>query len=489
MTQENRDLVGTVSVAAEATVRDALAAIDAGGLGVVLLVGTDGRFAGLVTDGDIRRALLAGVGLGQRLEDVPRPSPRVGRVGMSPEEVAGLLNDSIRVLPLLDDEGRVADVAAFDRRARLPVAEPFLGELELRYVVECVLSGWVSSAGEFVKRFERQFAEFCGTRHAVSASNGTTALHLAFAALGLGPGDEVIVPTLTFIATANTVSYTGATPIFVDSDPTTWTLDPELVARAVTPRTKAIVPVHLYGHPADMDAISEIAGRHGIAVVEDAAEAHGALYKGRPVGGIGRVGIFSFYGNKIVTTGEGGMLVTDDDGLAERLRILRDHGTEPGRRYHHPVIGFNYRLTNIQAALGVAQMEKIDEIVASKLRIAERYGRGLSGVQGIELPPQEPWARNVFWLYSILVDEGRFGRSRDDLAAHLEAAGVETRPVFPPLHTQPVYRHVEGSFPCAEDLGRRGLSLPSAVGLDDAEVDRVVDAIAAAARHHQPARR
>jgi perosamine synthetase len=479
----NAELVATISIASDATVRDTLETIDRGGLGTALLVGRDdGRFAGIVTDGDIRRALLAGMTLDARVAEVPRPKPSVGRVGMTTEQVAAVFSEHVRVVPLLDDDDRVADLAVFDSRARLPVAEPFLGELELRYVSECVLSGWVSSAGPFVRRFEDVFAAFCGSRHAVATSNGTTALHLVLAAIGVGPGDEVVVPTLTFVATANAVTYTGARPVLVDSERSTWNIDPEQVAAAITPRTKAIVPVHLYGHPAEMDALRGTARAHGLTVVEDAAEAHGARYRGQPVGSIGDAGIFSFYGNKIVTTGEGGMVVTDDDALAERLRMLRDHGAAPGRRYHHPVVGFNYRLTNLQAALGVAQMERLDEILAAKRRIADRYRTALEGVPGITLPPQQPWAHNVHWLYSILVSEDVFGLSRDELTDRLDAAGVETRPVFPPLHTQPPYAAGGGSYPVAEELAGRGLSLPSAVGLRDDEIDRVAGLIARAGR-------
>jgi perosamine synthetase len=467
-----------MSVPAGATVGDAMRAIDRGELGLALLVAPDGRFAGLVTDGDLRRALLGGLSLESPLADVPRPQPHTARVGSSFEDVAALFSESVRVLPLLDEAGRVADLAIYDSWTRLPVAEPFLGEEELRYVSECVLSGWVSSAGTFVRRFEELFAERCGVEHALAVSNGTAALHVALAALGIGPGDEVIVPALTFVATANAVVYTGATPVFADSEPVTWNVDPEAVAAAISPRTKAIVAVHLYGHPAEMDAI--LAAARGIPVVEDAAEAHGALYRGRPVGALGRVGTFSFYGNKIVTTGEGGMVVTDDAELAARVRLLRDHGMEPGRRYWHPVLGFNYRLTNLQAALGVAQLEKLDQILAAKRRITERYAAGLRGLPGLVLPPEEPWARNVHWLYSILVDD------RDAVMDGLEAAGIESRPFFTPLHQQPLYASGE-RLPVAEGLAERGLSLPSAVTLAPGEIDRVVATLASLVRAREPA--
>jgi perosamine synthetase len=274
----------------------------------------------------------------------------------------------------------------------IPVAEPLLDGNELAYVSDCITSGWVSSIGDYIPRLERDFACFCGVKHAIAASNGTTALHLALAVLGIGPGMEVIVPTLTFIATANVVHYTGATPIFADSDPRTGNLDPADVARKITPATRAIIPVHLYGHPADMDAISALARAHNLAVIEDAAEAHGAEYKGRRVGALGQLAAFSFYGNKIITTGEGGMITTDDDALAAQARSLRDHGMSPTRRYWHPVIGYNYRLTNLQAALGVAQMERIVEFIARKRAIAALYQQYLADLPGLALPVEESWA-------------------------------------------------------------------------------------------------
>jgi perosamine synthetase len=474
--------IAAISVTPNATIRRAMQAIDAGALGLALIVNPDdGRFLGLVSDGDVRRALLSGMGLEACVWDVPRPEPKTAPLGAPLTEVAASFSDPVRVVPLLDTNGVPRDLAVMDRRMRLPVAEPSLGARELEYVSECILTGWISSAGRFVARFEEQFAAFCQTPYAVATSNGTTALHLALDALGIGPGDEVIVPTLTFIATANAVRYVGARPVFVDSDADTWNLDPRLVEAAVTPRTKAIIPVHLYGHPADMDPICDIARRHGFPVVEDAAEAHGAKYKGRPVGQLGDVAVFSFYGNKIVTTGEGGMVTTSSKDIAERVRMLRDHGMSPQQRYWHPVLGYNYRLTNLQAAVGVAQMERVDAILADKLRIAQTYARGLARVRGIVLPPQAPWASNVYWLYSVIVDAQVYGRSRDELMAALRQDGIDTRPLFHPVHTQPIYRTGQ-HLPVAERLARDGLSLPSAVGLRQEDIQRVTDAIAAHAR-------
>jgi perosamine synthetase len=474
-----QERIRAATVPASTSIRDAMLAIDRGALGVALLVDADTEtFHGLVTDGDLRRALLAGSGLQAPVADVPRPPSRTARAGTPPSEIAGMFDEPVRVVPLLDEGGRVVDVAMFDTRLRLPVAAPSLGERELRYVSECVLSGWVSSAGSFVTRFEEMFAGFCGTQHAVALNNGTAALHLALLALGVGPGDEVIVPAFTFVATANAVTYTGATPVFVDSAPDTWTIDPALVEQVVTPRTKAIIPVHVYGHPADMDPLLELARDHHLAVVEDAAEAHGARYRGRPVGSLGDIGIFSFYGNKIVTTGEGGMCVTDRDDIAQRLRVLRNHGmTSPGR-YWHERLGFNYRLTNLQAAVGVAQMERIDEILAAKRAIGAAYAQALRSVPGVLLQQEAEWAASVCWLVSVLVDEEELGVGRDRLVAEL-GEDADTRPLFTPLHRQPIYVRDGGpALPVAERLGATGLSLPSAVDLRGNEIQRVVDRIA-----------
>ena len=477
MTSGTKERIVAMSSPATGTIRQAMKAINQGTVGMALLVEPETkRFAGLVTDGDIRRALLSGYGLESPVAAVPRPEPKTVRVGMSLQQVTALFGEQVRVIPVLSDDGQVVDLAVFDRRVYLPVAEPSFGEKELLYTSECVLTGWISSAGKFVTRFEEVFTDFCGTRYAIATSNGTAALHLALLALDIGPGDEVIVPTLTFIATANAVTYTGARPVFVDSESETWNIDPDLIEEAITPRTKAIIPVHLYGHPANMDPILEIAARYGLAVIEDAAEAHGARYKGRRVGGIGDIGVFSFYGNKIITTGEGGMVVTNRADLAEKVRTLRDHGMSPERRYWHPVLGYNYRLTNLQAAIGVAQMEKVDNILKAKRRIAQIYDEGLRNAPGIALPPEASWAYNIYWLYSVLVDERKLGMGRDELMAALQAQDIETRPLFPPVHTQPIYDTGQ-RLPVAERLAATGLSLPSAVGLKLEDVARVTEAV------------
>ena len=350
----------------------------------------------------------------------------------------------------------------------IPVYQPWITEKERQYVDEAMASTWISSKGAFLDRFERGFSGYLGADHGIAAANGTVALHLAFAALGIGPGDEVIVPSLTYVASVNAISYTGATPVFVDSDAERWNLDPELLERAITPRTRAIEVVHLYGYPADMDPILDIAQRHGLAVVEDAAEAHGAEYRGRKVGSIGTVGVFSFFGNKIVTTGEGGMVVTNDEALAERARHLRGQGVSSTRTYWHDVIGFNYRMTNVAAAIGCAQLERIDETLDAKRRVASSYQRLLADIDGVTVQVDPSWSRPVYWMNCILVEPQR----RDPLMAFLADDGIETRPFFFPAHTLPMYT-TEQPFPEAERISSSGINLPSYPTLKDDEVERI----------------
>lgn len=354
----------------------------------------------------------------------------------------------------------------------VPVASPVIGDMEIEFVTDAVKSTWVSSIGPYIDRFEREFANYVGVPNAVAVSNGTIGLHLALHSLGIGPGDEVIVPDLTFVATAHAVLQTGAQPVFVDVEPDTWCMDPVAVARAVTPHTKAIIPVHLYGHPVDMPGIQAVVDEHNLIVVEDAAEAHGAEVNGRRVGSMSSAGVFSFYGNKIITTGEGGMITTSDDDLAVRLRFLRDHGMDSARRYYHTELAFNYRITNLQAALGVAQMLRIEEFIAKKRMISQWYQDALSEMPGIQFHVERPWARNVYWLACIVLTDD-FPLSRQALVKALRQVGIDTRPFFVPMHELPHlvgFRQVgrEGNT-ClhATRLGRQGLNLPSSCNLDE----------------------
>ena len=323
---------------------------------------------------------------------------------------------------------------------------------------QCLDSLWIAS-GEFIPRFEEGFARFCGVPHALASNSGTSALHLALMALGAGPGDEVIVPTLTYVSSANAVRYCGARPVFADSDPRTMTLDPGDLESRITPRTKGLIAVHLYGHPADMDAIGAIAARHGLFVIEDCAEAHGALYRGRRVGGLADAGAFSFFGNKIISTGEGGMVTTGGAELYRKMRLLGGQGMDPARRYWFTMVGYNYRMTNIEAALGLAQLEQIEKHLERRRAVAELYKRHLPEAL-VELPTEEDWARHAFWMYTVRVKpEARIGR--DDLMESLGRDGIETRPVFYPMHLMPVYEEPGASYPAAEDIARRGFNLPT----------------------------
>lgn len=364
---------------------------------------------------------------------------------------------------------------------RVPVSRPDLGPLELANVQQAVTSTWISSSGEFLRRLEDQLQAVTGTDHAVPVANGTVALHLALAALDIGPGDEVIVPSLTYIATANAVRYTGAVPVFADVDPDNWGLDASHVEALVTSRTRAIIAVHLYGHPADMPALRTVADRHSLALVEDAAEAPFATCHGRPVGSLGDVATFSFYGNKIISSGEGGAVTTNDAALAARMRLLRGQGMDPDRRYYFPVVGFNYRMTNVAAAIACAQLDRAEGMLDSRHRVYRRYDEVVSGVPGLARQPVAPWATISPWLYPVIVEAG--SATRDEAMRRLEERGVETRPFFIPIHRLPPYLDADGrvvaDLPVTDRLSGQGMSLPTSSSLTDEEVDHVVAAVPA----------
>ena len=352
----------------------------------------------------------------------------------------------------------------------IPISKPFIGPREKELVIDALDSGWVSSIGKYIDEFEEKFARYCGTEYALAVSNGTTGLHLALATLGLQAGDEVIVPDLTFVATANAVAYTGATPVLADVDADTLCLDVASVKSLITPRTKAIIPVHLYGHPADMDALTEIADAHGLAIVEDAAEAHGAEYKGRRVGSFGKCAVFSFYGNKVITTGEGGMLTTNDREFHQRAKRLRDHAMSPEKRYFHEERGYNYRITNLQAALGVAQLERIDEFLDRRTEIMSWYSSAIATTDGVRLNRVKNWAKSAFWMVCLEVDWFDEAR-RDAFMQALRARGVDSRPYFCTMSSMPMYR--QAPLPVASRKAQTGLNLPSFFELSKAEVQRI----------------
>ena len=364
----------------------------------------------------------------------------------------------------------------------IPVCEPLVTEREIELVVDCLRTGWISSAGKYLEAFENGWAAYCGMPYGVAVSNGSVALEVAVALLDLQPGDEVIMPTFTIISCAQAVVAAGGVPVLVDSDARNWQMDVSQVAARITPRTRALMPVHIYGQPADMDTLWELASRHNLMIIEDAAEAHGAEYKGRKCGGLGDISTFSFYANKLITTGEGGMVLTRRPELAERARALRNLCFQKERRFLHTELGHNYRLTNLQAALGVAQLERFDQIVERKRAIARAYHERLQDVPGLSLPVEEPWARSVYWVYGVVVDEAT-GLDAAQLAQRLMAMGIETRPFFLGMHEQPVFHRmglfVGERYPVAERLARQGLYLPTGLTLSEADIDRVCEAVCA----------
>jgi perosamine synthetase len=437
------------------------------GLGTCLIVEDDQRLIGRISLDDIRQALVDGTAIID-----PTVGWHLASIGaMAP--INHLRNDLTQegvLQPVVDPTGHLTGVVIDRSLQSVQVAMPTLTRHEFRSMLDAFISSWISSRGPYVQKFEKDFSGFVGVRHGIAVSNGTVALHLALVALGIGPGDEVIVPDLTFAATINAVLYCGATPVIVDVDPRTWCMTLATIRHACTERTKAIIPVHLYGRPAEMGPISKFARSSGIAVVEDCAEAHGARYAGRMVGQFGDVSCFSFYANKIVTTGEGGMCLTGSDDLAKSLRELRDHGMSPDRSYWHERVGYNYRITNLQAAIGQSQLWRISEVLRRNARIAELYRQALDGIPGVRFPPPmgeqyEP----VVWLACVQVPaDQRLSVMR---AAH--AAKIETRPFFHPLSTLPPYDRYARTCPNSLELSATGINLPTSRAVDEQVIERV----------------
>ena len=356
----------------------------------------------------------------------------------------------------------------------IPVNEPLLGGNEKNYLLECIETGWISSEGPFVKEFEQKFADRMGRKHGIAVSNGTAAIDAAVDGLDIGPGDEVIMPTFTIISCINQIVRSGATPVFVDSDPLTWNMDVSQIESKITYRTKAIMLVHIFGLPVDVDPILDLARCHGLKVIEDAAEMHGQTYKGRPCGSFGDISTFSFYPNKHVTTGEGGMILTDDDELAETCRGLRNLCFQPKKRFVHERLGWNMRMTNMQAALGLAQLERLDDFVQRKRMMGQRYTELLQSLPGVQLPlPSTEYADNIYWVYGLLLDES-IGMDAESAMKRLAEKGVGTRPFFYPMHQQPVLMKMglfEGEqYPVAEKMGKYGFYIPSGMALTEGQL-------------------
>lgn len=455
----NEDFVCDVSVSPMAAIEKCLD----NGVGACLVV--DGpRYLGRVTLDELGRAALDGAlrapTLRQHMSTVGRRLPN------DPAAAAAVLQ------PELDAAGNLVGLTIDRSAQRIQIARPDMTHRELRTLLDAFLSSWISSKGPYVEKFETDFSRFVGVRHGIAVSNGTVALHLALVALGIGPGDEVIVPDLTFAATINAVLYCGATPVIADVDERTWCLSLAGIERVCSERTKAIIPVHLYGRPAEMGPISAFAARRGIAVIEDCAEAHGARYAGRPVGGFGDIACFSFFANKIVTTGEGGMCLTDSAELAGALRVLRDHGMTPGRSYWHERVGFNYRLTNLQAAVGHAQLGRGRQTLRRNADIVAMYRLALRGIPGVRFPPEmDDICAPVVWLASVLVPAERRAALFDAAAR----ADIELRPFFHSLSTLPPYQLWARPCPVSLALSASGVNLPTSRLVDGAAVERIAE--------------
>ncbi len=426
------------------------------GFGVVFVTDLHGRFLGQLSLAVMREALRAGAHL-------------------SDAKIADLIShtndDGEAVVPVIDAERRIIGVNKRIGASFLPVAEPDLSSAELRNVLDAFLSTWISSTGDYVLEFERSFAARVGTSHGVATSNGTVSLHLALAALNIGPGDEVIVPDLTFAASANAVIHVGATPVLVDVDPDTWCISVEAIEKALTQKTRAIMPVHVFGRPAPMTEIRALAQRHGLFVIEDCAEAHGASYDGQPVGSFSDVASFSFFANKIITTGEGGMCVTNDPVLAARMKMLRDHGMRPERRYWHEEAGFNFRMTNLQAAIGCAQLKRMDGFLGMRRMVHASYETALSGLPGIAFPSEmSARCQPVTWFSCALVD----AEARPLLIQACKQANIDLRPFFYSLSAMPAYRRFAAHCPVSARLSECGINLPTSRKVDEHVVHRIV---------------
>ena len=426
--------------------------------GVCFVLDDDSRLIGTVTDGDIRRSLLSGVSINDDISSSMNKSFVFGFENESQHDLVKKLSNEITIIPIVDVEMKLLDVFTLDNKSYYPVSMPNLNGRELLYLTDAFLSSWISSQGEYLERFEIDFAKFCQCDYGVAVSNGTAALHLALLALDIGPGDEVIIPDLTFAATANAVLHSNARPVIVDIEEDSWCIDPKSIERAISSKTKAIIPVHLYGQPCNMGEIMSIAKRNNLFVIEDCAEAHGATFEGQKVGSFGDIGCFSFYGNKVITTGEGGMCVTNSVKLREKMILFKNHGMDKEKRYWHEVIGYNYRMTNIQAALGVAQLERIDNILSNRRQYETAYREAFLN-HDVLFQKDIPGRNRITWLTSLLLNSEH---DKDVLFEILKNNGIDARQFFYPLSEMPIYReYVHKEVIISKKISKLGINLPT----------------------------
>lgn len=439
-----------------------LEAINEPPYGTAFVENKSNKLVGIITDGDFRRLLLKGKSLEDNLLIEDLGDFISAQEGENFDKLLQKTNYKIQIIPIVNNEGELKDYFEFKHKTKFtPVAEPTLENKELEYLLDAFSSTWISSRGKYIDQFEEEFAKFCTTSHGVATSNGTVAIHLALVALGIKEGDEVIIPDLTFAATINAVLYANATPVIVDVDADSWTISPEEIERAVTPRTKAIIPVHVYGQACEMDKIMSIAKNHNLKVIEDCAEAHGAEFKGKRVGSFGDISTFSFFANKIITTGEGGMCVTNSKDLDTKMRVLRDHGMSKDKRYWHEEIGFNYRMTNLQAAIGCAQLEKIESILERNNEIEQNYIKHLDCLNLFKWQKTYTENRKVVWLMCCLTDK------RKEVMEILTANNIDIRPFFYCLSEMPIYKQYSAAENTnALTISKIGINLPTVKGVD-----------------------
>lgn len=458
------------------SILEAMDLIDKNGLGICFVVKSR-KLEGILTDGDIRRVLLAKKSTDEIVLNVMQKKYISLKVGSDIKTIQEHLVKT-DYIPIIDEENNLVDFASRARFHQIPLTQPILNGNELEYITDCINTGWISSQGKYVNLFEKNFAEYTGGNNACAVSNGTVALHLALIALGIKPGDEVIVPNLTFAAPVNAIIYSGATPVLIDVNKNTMSMDVEELRNAVTEKTTAIIPVHLYGHPAPMREIMEIAKSNNLIVIEDCAEALGSFYDDRHVGTYGDAGTFSFFGNKTITTGEGGMIIIKDKLAFEHAKVLRDHGMAKDKKYWHEYIGFNYRMTNMQAAIGVAQMEVATKFVKAKQDLAAEYNKNLSVIKNLKFPGNFGNVINSYWLYTIVLPE-ELSDYRDKILDIMLKDGVEARPIFFPMSEMPPYQQYidkRKEYTNSKYLSKSAISLPSGVNLTKHDIFRASNA-------------
>lgn len=456
----------------DGTLRDVFEKIDANGKGIVFIIDKDECLKGVFTDGDVRRLMIQGYGLNVLIAEHLRKEYVYLQEGTLANQVLGLLDKQIKIIPVVNSEGKVVDYFEFPNTSHIPISHPQLGGNEYLYLMDAFLSTWISSSGKYVDQFEQAFSEYCGMQYGIAVCNGTVALHLALAALGIGKGDEVIVPDITFAATINAVLYTGATPVIVDIEEDSWCISPAEIEKAITDKTKAIIPVHIYGQPCDMEKICHIAEKYNLKIIEDCAEAHGAEYSGKKVGSFGDISCFSFFGNKVITTGEGGMCLTNNRELADKIRKLKDHGMSRNRKYYHDVVGYNYRMTNLQAAIGVAQVEKIDKCLEWRDKLENMYIKALEGIKGITIQRNNLESRKkIVWLVTVLVDPDK----KNKCIEALKKDEIDARPFFVPLSEMVIYKEYVFSDRNSIKIASGGFNLPTSYDVTEEVVNHIAN--------------